>query len=248
MTQVKEVNIYHLYHSGVAVQTSNHFLIFDYYNDETLDNQERSLDNGVIPIEILKTEDNTLVFVSHEHSDHYNPIVFDWENYNQEINYILSDDIEVAKEDNYHKLSKYQELKLEDVYIETYGTTDQGVSFYIEVDGLNIFHSGDLNWWHWNKFTPEEQKQEEADYKAELDRLKGKNIDVAFVPVDHRLEEHYYLAAKYFAETINPELIVPIHFRDNYYVTTDFKKEFNDLSVDFVEIKDRGQKIIFEMN
>lgn len=240
-----EINIYHLYHSGVCVKTDNYCLVFDYYNDQP-EGGTRRIENGVLPIEELAKEDNVLVFVTHNHEDHFNPVIFDWAAELDNIEYILSDDVQIKDEGNRHQVGKYQELKLDDVYIETYGTTDQGVSFYVEVDGVNIFHSGDLNWWHWKKFTPEERKQEEVEFKQELDRLKDKEIDVAFVPVDYRLEEYYYLAGRYFAETIGPELIVPIHFRDQFYVTADFVEEIDDLDVDTIEISKRGQKIEFE--
>jgi len=238
----RKAEIYHLYHSGVAVETSNSFLIFDYFNDFPV-GQERSIDNGVITADNLQAKDNNLVFVSHNHADHFNSVIFDWVKNNSNINYILSDDIDVSDKSNYYKVKEYQKLELDDIYIETYGTTDQGVSFYLEVDGLNIFHSGDLNWWHWKKFTTEERKREEEDYKKELEKLKGKEIDIAFVPVDPRLEEFYYLAGRYFAENIQPKLIVPIHFRDNYYITTDFAAEIKELPVETVEIKRRGEKI-----
>jgi L-ascorbate metabolism protein UlaG (beta-lactamase superfamily) len=242
VAEIEELNIYHLDHSGVVVETSDYFLIFDYYNDTPI-NGERSLENGVLSSDILKDKDNIFVFVSHNHSDHFNHVIFDWTEENRDIKYILSDDVVVPKKDNYYMMTKYEELKLDELYIKTYGTTDQGVSFYVEVDGVNIFHSGDLNWWHWKKFSPEERKREEMDYKEELNRLKGREIDVAFVPVDPRLEEYYYLAGRYFTEKIAPELIVPIHFRDNYYITKEFVKEISDLSVETVEIKERGEKI-----
>ncbi|MBM7623168.1 MBL fold metallo-hydrolase [Sporohalobacter salinus] len=241
----KGMNIYHLYHSGVYLETENYSLVFDYYNDRPK-NGERIIENGILTTDELATNDNVLVFVSHNHGDHFNPVIFDWEEELDDIEYILSDDVRAKDKENRYKMGKYQELKLDDVYIETYGTTDQGVSFYVEVDGFNIFHSGDLNWWHWKKFTPKERKQEEVEFKRELDKLKGKKIDVAFVPVDHRLEEYYYLAGRYFAERIKPELIVPIHFCDNFYVTSDFTEEIADLAVNTVEITGRGEKIIFE--
>lgn len=244
VTKIEGTEIYHLDHSGVAVRTAHHFLVFDYYNDTPV-NQTRNIENGVLTTEGLKDEEEVLVFVSHSHGDHFNPVIFDWEKQCPDIKYILSHDLNVRKKDNYYKMEKYQDVTIDDVYVETYGTTDQGVSYYVEVDGLNIFHSGDLNWWHWKKFTPEERKQEEEDYKAELEKLKEQDIDIAFVPVDPRLEEYYYLAGQYFAKMIEPELIVPIHFRENYWVTTKFIAENTNLAVEVAELKRRGDKIVF---
>ncbi len=61
-----------------------------------------------------------------------------------------------------------------------------------------FFHSGDLNWWHWSDFTPEQQKQEEEQFKNQIELIRDLNIDVAFVPLDPRLGDAYYFAGKIF--------------------------------------------------
>jgi L-ascorbate metabolism protein UlaG (beta-lactamase superfamily) len=245
MNKPDQAEIYHLYHSGVAVKTANNILVFDYYRDSPAGGEDRSVTEGVITTDFLQQADNVLVFVTHSHSDHFNPVIFDWETEVENISYILSDDVRTPAQGNYYKVGKYEELDLAEVEIETYGTTDQGLSFLVKADGLNIFHSGDLNWWHWNKFSPRERKREEKDFKEELAKLKGKEIDIAFVPVDPRLEEHYYLAGEYFAQEIGPELLVPIHFSSNYSITEEFKKKISGLSVQSAVIKGRGEKISF---
>ncbi|GAB6138459.1 MBL fold metallo-hydrolase [Halanaerobaculum tunisiense] len=237
-----ETNIYHLYHSGLAVETENYLLVFDYYND-TPANGNRTISQGVMTREKLAEKENVLVFVTHSHHDHFNPVIFDWATNREDIKYILSSDLPVSAQENYFKVAKYQNIEVAGAQIETYGTTDQGLSFYVEVDGFNIFHSGDLNWWHWKKFTPAERKREEEDYKAEVAKLEGKAIDFACVPVDPRLEEYYYLAGEYFAQTIKPELIIPIHFSDNYQITADFRAQISDLAVEAAEINERGEKL-----
>lgn len=242
-----QAEIYHLFHSGVAIKTDDKLLIFDYYKDQPA-GDERCLTEGVISEELLKEEDNIYVFVTHSHHDHLNRIIFDWKDYNPEINYVLSSDVKQAVqggEENYYFLNKYESLTLDDLVIETYGTTDQGLSYYLEVDGLNIFHSGDLNWWHWKKFSAAERKKEEEEFKEEVERFKDKNLDIAFVPVDPRLEEHYYLAGEYFAEKVSPELLVPIHFSSNYYITEGFTTVIDDLAVKSAVINERGEKIVY---
>ncbi len=39
-------------------------------------------------------------------------------------------------------------------FIRAYGSTDLGVSFYVEAEGKRFFHAGDLNDWHWNQEVP----------------------------------------------------------------------------------------------
>ena len=38
---MKEAKIYYIYHSGFAIKTENHFLIFDYYK-EPIENQHKA--------------------------------------------------------------------------------------------------------------------------------------------------------------------------------------------------------------
>ena len=241
-----DAEIYHLYHSGVAVKTEDKLLVFDYYNDSSSGNR-RVLEEGVISKDLIAQEDDVFVFVSHNHHDHFNRVIFEWAEYNKNLDYILSSDVEAKVEDkkNYYQLGQYETLELDELLVETYGSTDQGVSYYVETEELNIFHSGDLNWWHWNKFSAAERKREEEEFKAEVEHFKDKDLDIAFVPVDIRLEEHYYLAGEYFAETVEPELLVPIHFSNNYYITEKFAGEINDLDVESAVIKGRGTKLIY---
>ncbi|KAB3529183.1 MBL fold metallo-hydrolase [Alkaliphilus serpentinus] len=236
--------IRYLHHSSFTIETLNHLLIFDYFHDVPPKGKERNIENGVVTRELLKTDKDILVFVTHSHSDHYNPVIFQWEQINPNITYILSSDIKVEKpKKNYYFLDKYEGLEVNGLVIEAFGSTDQGVSFYIEVEGLSIFHSGDLNWWHWKEFSKEKQLQEEVDFKNELKYLSDKNIDISFVPVDPRLEEYYYLAGKYFAENIKPKLMVPMHFGDHFEITNRIAEKLETLPVKVPTIHRRGQVI-----
>ena len=49
----------------------------------------------------------------------------------------------------YIKYLPMKNLSLKGVKIKAFGSTDIGISFLVSVDGVDIFHAGDLNWWHW---------------------------------------------------------------------------------------------------
>jgi len=237
-----EAQIYHLYHSGVAVQAEGNLLIFDYSNHM----RGKGLSKGFVSDEDLAGSDGVFVFVSHRHGDHYNPVIFDWVEVQPDIKYILSDDIHPPRNSgNIVLMKKDQEKSVAGIKIKTYGSTDQGVSFLVEVEGLKVFHAGDLNWWHWKSFNEKQLEREERDYKGEIDKLKGERINIAFVPVDPRLEEYYFLAGEYFIQKIKPELFVPIHFGNNYAVTRDLKDIIQNPDVEVAEIEARGQLITY---
>ncbi len=241
---VNNLNIFHLYHSGVVIKTEDKLMIFDYYKDDPA-GQERKISNGVITEKELNEKKEIYVFVSHSHGDHYQPLIFNWEEKtDSEIKYILSNDINIPnKKENYYFMDKYQTLNFNELKVKTYGTTDRGVSFLVKNRKTNIFHSGDLNWWHWKNNSVSKQKQEEKDYKEEINQLEGHKIDIAFVPVDPRLDEYYYLAGEYFAQKIKPEYLIPIHFGGQFDITTKFADKINDLEVASVIIEKRGQEI-----
>jgi len=240
-----EAKIYYIYHSGFAIKTKNHFLIFDYYK-EPLENYEDHKP-ALLSLDNIRGMKNVYVFSSHSHEDHYNSSILEWENYNENIQYILSDDIKADKNKiNYSFIKEGQEILLEDVYVKAYGSTDIGISFLIKVDGLTIFHAGDLNWWHWKEDSLEEQNVSECLFKDHIEKLKQeKNIDIAFFPVDPRLEESYYIGGKYFAQKIHPKLLIPMHFGNNVSITKEFSKKMKEININAVEITHTRQEIIY---
>lgn len=228
----KNIDIFHLFHSGVAVDNGNKVFVFDYYRD----NFDGKLDK-IIPD--IKEKEGVYVFVSHQHFDHYNKKIFDWKQYNDNINYILSDDI--VRTENYSNIiyvKKDQKLEIDDIKIKTLGSTDAGVSFLVITRGISMFHAGDLNWWHWESFSERKLKKEEQDFKNEIKKLKDKKVNIAFIPVDPRLGEYYYLAGKYFATEIKPDYIVPIHFSDQYLITEKFKKKIKDMETEAIIVEE----------
>jgi L-ascorbate metabolism protein UlaG (beta-lactamase superfamily) len=80
--------------------------------------------------------------------------------------------------------------------------------------------------------------------------LIGKNIDIAFIPVDPRLEENYDLSAKYFANKINAQVIIPMHFRDalSYLKTLDQNWLDIETSSRFQLISREGQSFFYDFN
>lgn len=217
-----DIKITHIFHSSFVVEFWDKILIFDYFKNPLLKfNFE----------ELFYSNKDVYVFVSHSHSDHYNPEIFNWESKSSDIKYILSYDIKIeSNKDNYFFMNNYESMMLDDIEIKTYGTTDLGVSFLITIGDTTIFHGGDLNWWHWKKDDVTTQKKEELDFKAEVDKLIGQKIDIAFIPVDPRLEEFYYLAGEYVIKTLKPKLLVPMHFANNYYITNEFKDKIKSSS------------------
>ena len=222
------VKVEYIYNSGYTIETENHFLVIDYYKgDLNLKNK------------------NTTFLVTHGHEDHYNKDIF---NYKDRAKYIISDDIKGLEEkENLILIHPGEKKEFNGIKIQAFDSTDEGSSFFINVDGVNIFHSGDLNWWAWEDQGPKREEEREKEYCSEIDKLKSlnENIHIAFVPLDPRLKHNYDLASKYFINTIKPQYYFPMHFGDNFDTTKNFKESFTQESTKIFTVDKRGQ--VFEL-
>ncbi|MGL5088941.1 MAG: MBL fold metallo-hydrolase [Cetobacterium sp.] len=226
---------YYIYHSCFVVETEKYFLVFDYYKDPI----KSEKDDISLKDAVLNTSKKVCVFSSHAHYDHFNSEILNWKNRYSEINYILSGDIILDKKlQNYNIMNKDEVLNLEELNIKSYDSSDAGVSFLVLVDKIQIFHAGDLNWWYWKDDTPAEEKYMKNLYTGIVSKImKNKEIDIAFFPVDPRLEEFCYSGVEYFIENVKPKIIVPMHFDDNFYVTKELKNRLNKTEITIIEIK-----------
>lgn len=203
------MKIKYIFNSGFIIEDEEHILIIDAIKKFKLENPQNK---------------KVFFLVTHSHGDHFNPFIFNYKANN--VYYILSDDIRMNEaEKHIFMLKPYMMLNIDGITIKTLGSTDRGVSFLIQTGGRTYFHSGDLNWWHWKSNDEEVQKQEELDYKKEITKLKKylKNdvIDIAFIPVDKRLEEFSTLAIDFFLDIIPTKTAFPMHFGVNYEYIND---------------------------
>lgn len=221
------VKVEHIFHSGFTVETENLYLVFDYYKGN-----------------ISLKDKETIIFSTHSHGDHFNPIIFEWRDTKKDISYILSSDINIEyKDEKIHTMSPYEELSLDGINIKTFGSTDMGVSFLVNIDNINIFHAGDLNWWYWEEDTEKEKLNMEKAFKEEISKIKNFHIDIAFFPVDPRLESAFSLGGEYFIKEVEPKYFIPMHFGDKFSITTDFIHKVEESLCKIIELNRKNQII-----
>lgn len=235
------MDIWYLGHSGFAVDTGKHFLIFDYYLETPAGG---GLSEGIIDPEALSGRE-VLVFSSHHHGDHFNRHILDWRDKIPGVRYLLSDDIGASGE-GIMKLGPGQTASLEDVAIRTLKSTDEGVAFLVKADGFTIYHAGDLNWWHWEGEPGWDNEAMGRQYREQIDQLKGEKIDVAFLPLDPRQEDFALLGMDYFMREIGAGLAVPMHFWERYTVFAQLQSPKAAPWREKVAIlTHRGQKLVY---
>ena len=198
---------WYLDHSGFAVETGEYFLIFDYYRDEP---KGGGLADGVIDPAALRGK-RVVAFVSHGHHDHFNRAIFGWQRALPDIRYVLSEGVRPDGGDAI-RLGPGQSAELGELRVRTLPSTDEGVAFLVRRGEDCVYHAGDLNWWHWNGESADYNREMAQNYAAYLKPLEGERIDLAFVPVDPRLEDKYFWGLDYFMRTVGAARVAPMHF------------------------------------
>lgn len=217
-------------HSGFSVELSECILLFDYYL-------------GKLP-EFPKDRP-LIVFASHVHGDHFQKKIFQLREQYPEVHYVLSDDIPKKYDaKDVVRVSAGSELQVCDSRIRCLKSTDEGVAFLVESGERKIYHAGDLNWWHWDEEGDSYNEEMKKAYQTEIDRIAGEKIDVAFVPVDPRLDHAYFLGIDYFMRKTDTRVVFPMHFWEKYETIDRLmeQKETEDYRDRIAEIDWKGEQ------
>ena len=139
----------HYYHSGFSVACGDTILIFDYWLGEDGELAERYR----LTPEKLGRYRAVYVFISHDHPDHLDPVVFTWKDL-PGIQYIVSSDMPVGIRGR--RMAPGDTIAFSgDVEVTAFDSTDLGVSFLVSFRGMQVFHAGDLNLtWPFSRWTP----------------------------------------------------------------------------------------------
>ena len=180
----------YLQNDGFVIELESHILLFDYYM-------------GSLPI--FDTNKPLYIFVSHKHRDHYNPVIYTIKH--PTIQYILSDDVDGKG----IKIGPNQSIQVDDIKIQTLLSTDLGVAFIVEVENKMIYHSGDLNWWHWEGEPEDDNQWQETTFKQEINKIKDISFDLMMIPLDPRLKKSAPLAIDYILQNVNTKYVLPMH-------------------------------------
>ena len=117
-------------------------------------------------------------------------------------------------------------LTVGDAEIRVFDSTDKGVSFYVSLYGLNIFHAGDLNLWHWREeSTLREIAQAEKDFYAAMAPIDHLPMDIAMFPVDPRMGGLYEAGANYFVMSVKPRVFLPMHWQGRAEVAQSYARK-----------------------
>lgn len=214
------MKFWYLNHSGFAVETDKHLLVFDYYTNTPMGG---TLEQGVVTPSLLPPHKQLCVFASHSHYDHYNKVVHSWRTERPDMLLFLGEDIPPCP--GAVNVATDETVSLPGIAVTALRSTDQGAAFLVKVDGKVIYHGGDLNWWHWEGEEERFNDSMSAAYRSEVDKLRGEKIDLAFLAVDPRLERAAFWGAQYFMKNVGASLMVPMHLWENYAACGSFAQD-----------------------
>ena len=238
------MKVWYCHHSGVAVKTQRHLLLFDLFGEALEPKEGQGLQQGYF--DPKKAEDqNTIVFVSHEHEDHFDPRIFSFRDKIKRIEYVLPEELDEIFSPAVF-VHPHMQVNLPDCRITTLDSTDIGVAYLVETDGKLIYHAGDLNRWHWEGEEEAFNKDQELRYRREMEylakQLDGREIDLAFVPLDPRQEENCILGLQELLCHVRVKQVVPIHFWGDF--TADRYLKGKEFPTKIVMPKTRGELIL----
>jgi L-ascorbate metabolism protein UlaG (beta-lactamase superfamily) len=217
--------------------------VFDYWT-RGINPSEPCLANGHInPEEVADL--NVEVFVTHEHADHYDSVIYGWERQLDDLTYIFGFKPETLTErermgyagQTYEYFGPRSHRTVDGMTIHAIESNDAGVGFLVEVDGLRIYHAGDhAGWTDWDT-GPEA-------FKKEIDYLAGKvdQVDFAFVNVTgcrHRDTLALENSVVYTLEKLSPRVFIPTHGLNREYVYEQFSEKIAAHGIDAATITPR---------
>lgn len=244
-----------IHHSSFCVEVENKVFVFDYFNGKQVEEISFS---GKMPE--LNPQQEIYVFASHKHRDHFDMEILTWKDKYPNIqyifpkemrfsdNYLIRHGIDLSIKEHIHYMKFNDLLYLEEVEIETLKSTDAGVAFLVTYGGKTIYHAGDLHWWHWEGEEKVFLQYQERIYKSQIDKLKERKIDVAFVVLDSRLSEGIFWGIDYFMNHVNASYVVPMHLWQKYEVIHQYKAlpQIQEFRARIVDVTEENQIFIMD--
>ena len=234
----RKLTVTYYHHSGFSVAMDDVLLVFDYWTGEHGELPE----DKRITVDFLKQFRQVYVFISHEHPDHLDPVVFTWRN-EAPVTYIVAADMPVGTRGK--RMAPGDSLTLSpEVSVKAFDSTDLGVSFLVDIQGVHVFHAGDLNFWHWREESTVKEIEEADDaFRQAVEPIAREKIDLAFFPVDARQGLMYDAGANYFIMCVKPRLLIPMHFWGRAEIAMEFARRSRCRQTEVTALTRYGEQI-----
>lgn len=222
-----------VHHSCFVVETDHAVLIFDYFPACEIHGFSF---HGHLPV--MDETKTWYIFASHSHQDHFSPevLLLAKKHPQTRMHFIFSRDIHIRRtffqeaglspsvKDQIRYVTPRSEYRIGDIRVETLRSTDEGVAFVVEADGLCIYHAGDLHLWSWGGRGSSYIELMTNSYQKEIAHLKNRAFDLAFVVLDPRLMDGSFSGLEYFLTHVQADLVFPMHLWQDWSLIPEAKK------------------------
>ena len=246
-----------IHHSCFLVEVDDKVLIFDYFDGNHVNGYTFT---GKLPTYAADTK--IYFFVSHSHADHYDMDILRLADTYPNLKYILSKEVRISPNflikhgidpgvrDRVLFVAPDKRYELDGMKITTLRSTDSGVAYYVDCDGVSLYHAGDLNDWCMEGAGELINGKMRRNYRHEIKKLSGKPINLAFVPMDPRLGEHQADGMDFFLRNTDAEYVFPMHMWQDYSGIETYRKRLTNhaMSERLISIERENQVFAFGEN
>lgn len=233
-----------LYHSAFLVETEQFHLLFDFYK---------------APLPMLSADKPLFAFASHSHADHFTEALFSETAAHEKTQFILARSVRptpkkldawgvpAAQRESIVTMRAGETLTLDadgtELTVETLKSTDEGVAFFLSWRGNTLYHAGDLNWWRWKGEDKAWNNNMDASFLRNIEPLRGRSIDMAFLPLDPRQEEFFDLGMDYVLSIADVRRAFPMHLWERFDCIARYKSDArrDGMKTEVVDIYHDGQ-------
>jgi L-ascorbate metabolism protein UlaG (beta-lactamase superfamily) len=198
------VEVWYMGHCGFAVRVGEKLLVFDYLSERGTRAEDLSgggfADGAIDPADLAGLD--VYVFVTHSHSDHYDPAILAWADHTENIQYFFG--WEAGDDPEHHYLvGPRATAEVDGLQAYTINSHHSGVpevAYLVQVEGRWIYHNGDYR----------------QDYLSDFPYLRTltDHMDVAFTAGLHDERWQYTHQAHYLMEHFQPCALFPMHHGD----------------------------------
>lgn len=233
----------YVFHSCFLLELEKCALIFDYWHDTA---------DGLVRRFCASTRKRIYFLASHFHQDHFSRDIFSMPAPYAEKRFLLSHDIlrrHRADRGEADAFLRRIAPPYEDEYLRVTAcpSTDVGISLAVEVEGMAVFHAGDLNNWHWEGESSEaEVRNMEGNFKAALRTIRQSfsHFDLVMFPVDPRIGGEFWRGARQWLAAIDTSYFVPMHFQPDYAAPLSFAPFAEAGGAVYLPVREEGERLI----
>jgi L-ascorbate metabolism protein UlaG (beta-lactamase superfamily) len=196
-----QTTVWYLGHCGFAVRINQKLLVFDYVSGRgspPADSSAGGLDDGYIQPGDLDGLD-VYVFITHSHSDHYDPTILQWADWTKRIEYFFG--WKAGDDARHHYLvGPRATAEVDGIRVYTINSHHSGVpevGYLVQVKGIWIYHNGDYR----------------QDYIPDFEYLSmlTHHMHLVFTAGLHDERWQYTHQAHYLMEHFRPDALFPMH-------------------------------------